>query len=65
MTPLIKDLAELEAQTFEIDDVTELSQDEAVTWSSCSTSSCCGCSSSSCGSCTSTSCSCGSTSSCG
>ncbi|HIW61484.1 MAG TPA: hypothetical protein H9881_03425 [Candidatus Stackebrandtia excrementipullorum] len=62
MKPLITDLAELEAQTFEIDDVTELSQDEAVQWSSCSTSSCCGCSSSSCGSCTGCSCSCGSTS---
>ncbi|TWJ15383.1 hypothetical protein LX16_1086 [Stackebrandtia albiflava] len=62
MNPLIKDIAELEAQTFEIDDVAQLSQDEAVTWSSCSTSSCCGCSSSSCGSCCGCSCSCGSTS---
>ncbi|GAA4897614.1 hypothetical protein LX16_1084 [Stackebrandtia albiflava] len=50
MNSLIKDIAELEAQTFEIVDVAELSQDEALTWSSCSTSSCCGTTSTSCGS---------------
>ncbi len=57
------ELAQLETDTFEIFDISEMAEDQMV-WSSCSCSSCCSTSSSSCGSTTSTSCSCGSTSSC-
>ncbi|HLU95701.1 MAG TPA: thiazolylpeptide-type bacteriocin [Thermobifida alba] len=55
-----QELLELEAVTFEVDDIADLGQDSAA-WcsSSCSCSSCCSCSTSSCCS-TSTS-----TSSCG
>ena len=62
MKVLSAQIAELEANTFEISDIAQLSESEALAWSSCSTSSCCGCSSSSCGSCCGCSSSCGSTS---
>ncbi len=63
---LTDELLELESETFEVIDVSELSEEMAGSTSccSCSTSSCCSCSCS-CGSTTSTtSCSSGSTSSC-
>jgi hypothetical protein len=53
------ELHQLETETFEVEDLTDLGLDAAVplswTSSSCSTSSCCSCSTSSC---CSTSCSC-------
>lgn len=60
---LTTEIASLEAETFEVLELTEVAEDMAA-WSSCSTSSCCSTSSSSCGSTSSCSCSCASTSSC-
>jgi hypothetical protein len=56
-------LCALETATFEVLEITDVTEDVAA-WSSCSTSSCCSTSSSSCGSTSSCSCSCQSTSSC-
>jgi hypothetical protein len=57
------ELAQMEADTFEILDIADMGEDNMV-WSSSSCSSCCSCSSSSCSSCCSCSCSATSCSSC-
>lgn len=53
------ELRELEAVTFEIDELSDLDGALAATSSSCSCSSCCSCSTSSCCSCSTSTSSCG------
>ncbi|PSL01625.1 thiazolylpeptide-type bacteriocin precursor [Haloactinopolyspora alba] len=58
-TTLGMELLELEAVTFEVDEITDPSADMAASSSSCSCSSCSSCSTSSCCSCSTSTSSCG------